>query len=151
MFGELPTLVNNSAIYVSDSVENGVKNMRKNLEYRRENSSFLMKAIPHAKFTDIRWEFNNASGNRFIVKGYGGQTGVRGVKEMVYALNWLSLMTWFQMKMLALRPVLIKLKILCITLLTMQCIQWVVKLSGLVHPSMLVIRCMKLRAWPMGC
>ena len=56
--------------------------MRKNLEYRRENSTFLMKAIPHAKFTDIRWEFNNASGNRFIVKGYGGQTGVRGVKEM---------------------------------------------------------------------
>ena len=74
VFGELPTFGKiNLAIYVSDSVENGVKNMRKNLEYRRENSPFLMKAIPHAKFTDIRWEFNNASGNRFIVKGYGGQ------------------------------------------------------------------------------
>ena len=83
VFGELPTFGKiNLAIYVSDSVENGVKNMRKNLEYRRENSPFLMRAIPHAKFTDIRWEFNNASGNRFIVKGYGGQTGVRGVKEM---------------------------------------------------------------------
>ena len=29
------------AIYVSDSIENGVKNMRKNLEYRYENSDFL--------------------------------------------------------------------------------------------------------------
>ena len=41
VFGELPTFGKiNLAIYVSDSVENGVKNMRKNLEYRRENSSY---------------------------------------------------------------------------------------------------------------
>ena len=66
------------------------------------------------------------------------------LKRWVYVLNWLSLMTWFQMKMLALRLVLIKLKIQCITLLTMQCTQWVVKLYGLVHPSMQVIHYMKL-------
>lgn len=70
------------AIYVSDSIENGVKNMRKNLEFRWENSDFLQRYIPNTKFTDIRWEFNNASGNRFIVKGYGAKTGVRGAKEM---------------------------------------------------------------------
>jgi predicted phage terminase large subunit-like protein len=78
-FGKVPL-----AIYVSDSIENGVKNMRKNLEFRWENSDFLQEYLPKAgvKFTDIRWEFNNIDGNRFIVKGYGAKTGVRGAKEM---------------------------------------------------------------------
>jgi len=70
------------ALYVSDSIENGVKNMRKNLEYRWENSEFLQKYIPNTRFTDVRWEFNNLQGNRTIVKGYGAKTGVRGSKEM---------------------------------------------------------------------
>lgn len=74
-FGKVPF-----AIYVSDSIDNGVKNMRKNLEFRRENSEFLMKYIPEAKFTDIHWEFKNLDGNVFIVKGYGAKTGVRGAK-----------------------------------------------------------------------
>lgn len=76
-FGEVPL-----GIYVSDSIENGVKNMRKNLEYRRENSEFLMKYLPEARFTDIRWEFTNADGKVTIFKGYGAKTGVRGAKEM---------------------------------------------------------------------
>jgi predicted phage terminase large subunit-like protein len=70
------------ALYVSDSIENGVKNMRKNLEYRWENSDFLMKYVPHTRFTDVRWEFDNIDGSRFVVKGYGAKTGVRGSKEM---------------------------------------------------------------------
>jgi predicted phage terminase large subunit-like protein len=61
------------ALYVSDSIENGVKNMRKNLEFRWENSEFLRNYIPEIKFTDIRWEFKNVDGNIFIVKGYGGR------------------------------------------------------------------------------
>jgi predicted phage terminase large subunit-like protein len=69
-------------LYVSDSIENGVKNMRKNLEFRWENSDFLKEFIPQTRFTDIRWEFKNAAGNTFIVKGYGAKTGVRGAKEM---------------------------------------------------------------------
>jgi len=56
--------------------------MRKNLEFRRDNSDFLKEYIPVAKFTDIRWEFHNADGKVFIVKGYGAKTGVRGAKEM---------------------------------------------------------------------
>jgi len=72
----------NLALYVSDSIENGVKNMRKNLEYRWENSEFLRQYIPNTRFTDVRWEFNNRVGNRFVVKGYGAKTGVRGSKEM---------------------------------------------------------------------
>ena len=82
-YGELPVLGRvNLALYVSDSIENGVKNMRKNLEFRWENSDFLKEYVPEIRFTDIRWEFKNADGKVFIVKGYGAKTGVRGAKEM---------------------------------------------------------------------
>ena len=70
------------ALYVSDSIENGVKNMRKNLEYRWANSDFLQQYLPTTRFTDVRWEFINKDGNCFVVKGYGAKTGVRGSKEM---------------------------------------------------------------------
>lgn len=76
-FGKIPL-----ALYVSDSIENGVKNMRKNLEYRWENSDFLKEFVPTTRFTDIRWEFTNIDGKTFICKGYGAKTGVRGAKEM---------------------------------------------------------------------
>jgi hypothetical protein len=83
VYGELPNFGKiNLALYVSDSIENGVKNMRKNLEYRWQNSEFLQKYIPFTRFTDIRWEFKNLSGETFVVKGYGAKTGVRGAKEM---------------------------------------------------------------------
>ena len=78
------------ALYVSDSIENGVKNMRKNLEHRYENSDFLQQYLPRktkegkdgVRFTDVRWEFTNADGEKLIVKAYGAKTGVRGAKEM---------------------------------------------------------------------
>jgi predicted phage terminase large subunit-like protein len=83
VYGEIPGFGRlDLALYVSDSIENGVKNMRKNLEFRRDNSEFLMQYIPEIRFTDIRWEFKNADGKAFIVKGYGAKTGVRGAKEM---------------------------------------------------------------------
>lgn len=76
-FGDIPL-----GIYVSDSIENGVKNMRKNLEYRWENSEFLQKYVPKVRFTDVRWEFENIAGQTTIFKGYGAKTGVRGAKEL---------------------------------------------------------------------
>jgi len=78
-FGKVPL-----ALYVSDSIENGVKNMRKNLEYRWENSDFLQKYLPRkgVRFTDVRWEFTNIDGVKTVIKGYGAKTGVRGAKEM---------------------------------------------------------------------
>ena len=83
VYGRLPKFGKvDVALYLSDSIDNGVKSMRKNLEYRRENSEFLMKYIPTAKFTDIRWEFINIEGNKFLVKAYGAKTGIRGAKEM---------------------------------------------------------------------
>ena len=83
VYGELPGFGKiNLALYVSDSIENGVKNMRKNLEFRWDQSDFLRRYIPKIKFTDIRWEFTNKDGQTFIVKGYGAKTGVRGAKEL---------------------------------------------------------------------
>lgn len=82
-YGELPGFgIIDLAIYVSDSVDNGVKNFRKNVEYRWENSEFLQLVIPKAKFTDSRIAFHNKDDKQFIVKSYGAKTGVRGTKEM---------------------------------------------------------------------
>jgi predicted phage terminase large subunit-like protein len=83
VYGEIPGFGPiDLALYVSDSIENGVKNMRKNLEFRWENSDFLKQWIPTTRLTDIRWEFRNIDNKVLIVKGYGAKTGVRGAKEM---------------------------------------------------------------------
>lgn len=82
VYGEIPGFGKITlALYVSDSIENGVKNMRKNLEFRYDNSDFLKQYVPEAHFTDIRWAFKNVDGKQFTVKGYGAKTGVRGAKE----------------------------------------------------------------------
>ena len=82
-YGEIPGFGRiDLGLYVSDSIENGVKNMRKNLEFRWENSDFLREYVPEMHFTDIRWEFQNLDGKVLIFKGYGAKTGVRGAKEL---------------------------------------------------------------------
>lgn len=68
-------------IYVSDSIDNGVKKMRNSLEFRYSNSEFLQTYLPHVKFTDIRWEFVNKTGHSLVVSAYGAKTGVRGTRE----------------------------------------------------------------------
>ena len=75
-FGKVPY-----ALYVSDSIDNGVKRMRKSLEYRWNNSPFLQRYIPKTNITDIRWEFINQSGHSLVVAGFGAKTGVRGTRE----------------------------------------------------------------------
>ena len=107
-FGKFPGFGKvNLLLYITDSIENGVKNLRRNVEFRYANSDFLQKLIPNRKitmgsdgggfvnpdeydkqsgagrkFTDIRLEFKNHKGHTTIVKGYGAKTGVRGAKEM---------------------------------------------------------------------
>lgn len=83
VYGELPNFGQvDYALYVSDSIENGVKKMRLRLERRFENSTFLKRFIPTARFTDIRWYFKNNSGKEFVVTGHGAKTGVRGTVEL---------------------------------------------------------------------
>lgn len=67
-------------IYVSDSMENGVKSARKNIEFRYNNSEFLQQWIPEAKFTDNYLEFKNKNGELLGVKMFGAKTGIRGTK-----------------------------------------------------------------------
>lgn len=74
-FGKL-----DSMIYVSDSMDNGVKSARKNIEFRYNNSEFLQEWLPHAHFTDNYMEFRNREGGILGVKMFGAKTGLRGTK-----------------------------------------------------------------------
>jgi len=88
-YGKIPKFGNvNVAMYVSDTIDNGVKSMRQNLEFRWQKSDFLQKYVPHARFTDVRWEFENKDGKKFCVRGFGASTGVRGFKEYGQRPTW---------------------------------------------------------------
>lgn len=81
VFGELPHMGKVwGMIYVSDSIDNGVKNARQNIEFRYHNSEFLQQWIPEAKFTDKYIEFTNREGKKLGIKLYGAATGIRGSK-----------------------------------------------------------------------
>ena len=67
-------------IYVSDSMDNGVKSARKNIEFRYNNSEFCQQWIPHATFTDNYIEFGNREGQLLGIKMFGAKTGLRGTK-----------------------------------------------------------------------
>lgn len=69
-------------IYVSDSMDNGVKSARKNIEYRYWNSEFLQHWLPEAgvKFTDAYIEFTSKDGHKLGIKMFGAKTGIRGTK-----------------------------------------------------------------------
>ena len=80
-FGELPGFGEVSGmLYVTDSMDNGAKSARKNIEARYNNSKFLQEYIPVATFTDPYLEFTNKDGHQFGVKLFGAKTGIRGTK-----------------------------------------------------------------------
>lgn len=81
-FGELEGFGDVSVImYVGDTMENGCKNLRANIEHRYRNSEFLQKFVPTTRFTDAEMEFTNAEGHQLCVKMFGANTGVRGFKK----------------------------------------------------------------------
>jgi len=69
-------------IYVSDSMDNGVKSARKNIEYRYWHSEFLQHWLPSegVKFTDAYIQFKSKDGHLLGVKMFGAKTGIRGTK-----------------------------------------------------------------------
>ena len=88
-YGKLPYFGEvNVGIYISDTMDNGVKSMRTNLEFRWDNSEFLQQYIPETRFTDVRWEFENADGKKLCFRGFGASTGVRGFKEYGQRPTW---------------------------------------------------------------
>ncbi len=83
VFGSIPGFGEiDYALYVSDSIDNGVKKMRGRVERRYLNSEFLVEYVPGVKFTDQRWYFKNKFGKEFVVTGHGISTGVRGTVEL---------------------------------------------------------------------
>lgn len=81
VFGFLPGFGRvQGMIYISDSMDNGVKSARKNIEFRYETSEFLQQWIPKATFTDPYIEFENREGHRIGIKMFGAKTGLRGTK-----------------------------------------------------------------------
>lgn len=81
VFGWLPGLGKvDGMIYISDSMDNGVKSARKNIEFRYNNSPFLQQWLPKATFTDNYLEFMSLDGHRLGCKMFGAKTGLRGTK-----------------------------------------------------------------------
>lgn len=80
-FGYIPNFGKvEGMIYVSDSMDNGVKSARKNIQFRYDNSPFLQYWIPKAVFTDNYLEFRNRDGHVLGCKMFGAKTGLRGTK-----------------------------------------------------------------------
>jgi len=81
VYGEIDGFgIVDAIIYVSDTVENGVKSLKKNIEYRYEHSEFLQKYVPEVVFNQTELWFTNASGTRTGVRMFGASTGIRGTK-----------------------------------------------------------------------
>lgn len=81
MFGDLPNFGKiTGMLYVSDSMDNGVKSARNSIEFRYNNSEFLQYWIPKARFTENYLEFENRSGHKLGVKMFGAKSGIRGTK-----------------------------------------------------------------------
>jgi predicted phage terminase large subunit-like protein len=81
LFGSLPNFgIVSGMLYISDSMDNGVKSARNSIEFRYNNSEFLQYWIPYAKFTENYLEFCNRKGHRMGVKMFGAKSGIRGTK-----------------------------------------------------------------------
>lgn len=76
-FGTVPGM-----LYISDSMENGVKSMRDSVKSRYYSSEFLQYWLPEdrVRFTENYMEFFNKNGGRFGVKMFGAKSGIRGTK-----------------------------------------------------------------------
>ena len=81
VFGRLPNFGEVSGmLYISDSMDNGVKSARNSIEFRYNNSEFMQYWVPEARFTENYLEFKNRRGHMFGVKMFGAKSGIRGTK-----------------------------------------------------------------------
>lgn len=82
-FGEI-----DYAIYISDSIDNGVASFRDSMKAIWDRSAFLQRMLPEridgkvvTFFNATRWQMTNQKGETLVVRGYGVKTGVRGSKS----------------------------------------------------------------------
>lgn len=81
VFGRLPNFGEVSGmLYISDSMDNGVKSARNSIEFRYNNSEFMQYWVPEARFTENYLEFKNRSGHQLGIKMFGAKSGIRGTK-----------------------------------------------------------------------
>lgn len=82
LYGELPNFGDVMVMmYVSDTIENGVKSFFMNMKFRYEYSSFLQEFIPNVRFTQEEAELENKAGHKLAIKGFGVSTGIRGFRR----------------------------------------------------------------------
>lgn len=76
-FGPVPGM-----LYISDSMDNGVKSARESIKSRYYSSEFLQYWLPEegVRFTENYMEFHNRNGGKFGVKMFGAKSGIRGTK-----------------------------------------------------------------------
>lgn len=81
-FGEIPGFGDVPAgIFVGNSMDKGVAQLKKNLEIKYNNSPFLQHWIPEAKFREDHIVLINKDGHRFALQMYGAQSSVRGSRD----------------------------------------------------------------------
>ena len=66
--------------FIGDSMENGVKNMFRNLAGKIDKSPLLQKFLTISRKTDSEMELKNITGVELNLKGYGASTNIRGVR-----------------------------------------------------------------------
>jgi predicted phage terminase large subunit-like protein len=76
-FGEITYM-----LFIGDSMENGCRNMRRNMENRYNTSEFLQQYLPKARFTDAIIEFTNKEGKQFAIRLAGAQQSIRGTRYL---------------------------------------------------------------------
>lgn len=76
-FGEVTYM-----LFIGDSVENGCRNMRRNMENRYNQSEFLQKYLPECRFTDTIIEFTNVESKKFAIRLAGAQQSIRGTRYL---------------------------------------------------------------------
>lgn len=82
VFNTLPHLGKTNVImYVTDSMDNGGKSLRMNMEARYEQSEIVKYYIPEAKFTDENIILTNKEGKETYIRIFGAKSGVRGFKR----------------------------------------------------------------------
>lgn len=70
----------NFIAFIGDSMENGVKNMFRNLIGKIDKSPLLQKYLTVVRKTDSEIELKNVMGVELNIKGYGASTNIRGVR-----------------------------------------------------------------------
>ena len=95
-FGSLPEFGwVDLSLYISDSIDNGVKTMKTSMDIQYENSDFLQQMLPKIITTDIEngetkkgfystqkeIVFRNANNKLTYLLMFGAQTGVRGTRR----------------------------------------------------------------------